>query len=207
MSRLALVVGYWSSILTTAWIVAFDIAIALGMAGLPTRLLAVGTSLLLAVSFVALMASVHTATRNEAKVWTQIGLSIAIVYAAVLIWNYYLQLTVVRFDPQQYGWLSMEFKPETAFWALETIGYTLMSLAALFIVLALRQGSIRRAIKACLLVNSVLAIIGSVGYVLTGNPLHVSVLISLAAWSILLPIATGLLAVALRREQQVSAGE
>ena len=101
MSRLALVVGYWSSILTTAWTVAFDVAIALGVSGLPTRLLAVATSLLLAVTFVGLMASVHTAAPGQAKVWTPIGRSIAIVYATLLIWNDYLQLTVVRLVPDQ----------------------------------------------------------------------------------------------------------
>ena len=99
----------------------------------------------------------------------------------------------------------MEFKPETSFLGLETIGYPLMSLAALFIVPVLREGLVQRAIKACLFVNSVLTMIGNAGYVITGNALHVSVLISLGAWSTLLPIATGLLAVVLRQARQLPA--
>ena len=83
--------------------------------GAPTRALAVGASLLLAVSFVVLMASIHSYAPPEKKVWSQIGLSFAILYAALLIWNYYLQLTVVRTNPVLYSWLTMNLTRDTAF--------------------------------------------------------------------------------------------
>jgi hypothetical protein len=35
-------IGFWSALLTTAWILIFNIAIALGASGAPTRSLAVG---------------------------------------------------------------------------------------------------------------------------------------------------------------------
>src|SRR5919199_4603979 len=101
-------IGFWSAILTTAWAVLFNIAIALGAAGAATRSLAVGASLLLALSFIVLMVSINNYTPPEQRIWSQIGLSFAIVYAALLGWNYYLQLTVVRSNPHLYGWLTMD---------------------------------------------------------------------------------------------------
>ncbi|MGB9594091.1 MAG: hypothetical protein ACPL7R_08130, partial [Anaerolineae bacterium] len=58
-SRTVLRIGFWSAILTTVLILIFDIAIALGASGAPTRSIAVGASLLLTLSFVVLMASIH----------------------------------------------------------------------------------------------------------------------------------------------------
>lgn len=193
-------IGFWSAILTTIWVLVFDIAIGLGASGAPTRLVAVGASLLLALSFVALMASLHQYAAQEKRVWSQIGLSFAIVYAALLIWNYYLQLTVVNSNPQLYGWLTMAFTKETAFWSLESIGYTLMGLAAMFILPILAKSRVELVIRWCFAINAVFSILGNLGYVVSGDPLNVLVLISLGVWAIAFPIGTALLAVVFQRE-------
>ncbi|MBN2170614.1 MAG: hypothetical protein JW819_04735 [Candidatus Krumholzibacteriota bacterium] len=192
-------IGLWSAILTTAWIVLFDIAIALGAAGAPTRSVAVGASLLLALTFVALMAAVHDQAPAAKRIWSRIGLSFAVVYAALLSWNYALQLTVVRHDPGGYAWLAMDFAPGSAFWALESVGYTLMSLAALFSLPALGAGGLERAIRWCFGVNAVACAAGFAGYVATGDPLHAAVIASLGVWAIAFPAATALLAVIFKR--------
>ncbi|MCR4391520.1 MAG: hypothetical protein NUV94_01785 [Candidatus Acetothermia bacterium] len=197
--RIVLKIGFWSAIFTTAWIIVFDIAIALGASGVPTRSVAVGASLLLALSFIVLMASIHSYASQEKKVLSQIGLSFAIVYAALLIWNYYLQLTVVHTNPHLYAWLTMDFTPDTAFWSLETIGYTLMGLAALFALPIFARGRIERVIRGCFVANAVFTVLGGIGYVLSNNPLHVLVLASLAVWAIAFPLATALLAVVFKR--------
>lgn len=203
-SQAVLQIGFWSAILTTIWILIFDIAIALGASGAPTRSVAVGASLLLALSFVVLMASIHSYAPPEKKVWSQIGLSFAIVYAALLVWNYSLQLTVVRANPHLYAWLTMEFTPDTAFWSLETIGYALMGLAALFALPIFARSRIELAIRWCFVANAVFTVLGSAGYVLSGNPLHVLVLASLGVWAIAFPIATALLAVVFKRADTMS---
>lgn len=138
-------IGFWSAILTTT----FNIAIALGVAGASTRSVAVGASLLLTFSFTALTVSIHNCAPPERKIWIQIGLSFAIVYAALLIWNYYLQLTVVRNNPPLYECLTKDFTPDTAFWLLETIGCTFVGLAAMFALLVLNGSGIERAIRWC----------------------------------------------------------
>jgi hypothetical protein len=197
--QVVLQIGFWSALLTTAFILIFNIAIALGASGAPTRSLAVGASLLLALSFVVLMSSIHSYAPQEKKVWSQIALSFATVYAALLIWNYYLQLTVVRTNPLLYSWLTMEFTSDTAFWSLESIGYSLMGLAGLFALPVLAKGRIELVIRWCFALNAGFTTLGSIGYVMSGNPLHVLVLASLGIWAIAFPIATALLAVVFRR--------
>ncbi|MEM3581268.1 MAG: hypothetical protein QXQ64_08445 [Candidatus Bathyarchaeia archaeon] len=203
-SRAVYQIGFWSAILTTTWIIIFNIAIALGVAGASTRSVAVGASLLLVFSFIALMVSIHSYAPPEKKIWSQIGLSFAIVYAALLTWNYFLQLTVVRNNPQLYEWLIMDFTPDTAFWSLETVGYTLMGLAALFALPVFNGGGIERAIRWCFAINAVFTVVGSIGYVLSGNPLHGLVLASLGVWAIVFPIATTLLAVMFKRVERMN---
>jgi hypothetical protein len=201
--QIVLQIGFWSALLTTIWILLFNIAIALGASGAPTRSIAVGASLLLALTFVVLMASIHSYAPPEKKVWSQIGLSFAILYAALLIWNYYLQLTVVRTNPLLYSWLTMDFRRDTAFWSLESIGYALMGLAALSVVPILAKSRMELAIRWCFVINAVFTMLGGIAYVASSNPLHVLVLISLGIWAVAFPIATALLAVVFRRAKKM----
>jgi hypothetical protein len=203
-SRAVNQIGFWSAILTTAWILIFNIALVLGVTGAPTRLIAVGASLLLALSFLVLMSSIHNYAPQEKRVWSQIGLSFSVLYAALLVWNYFLQLTVVRANPQLYSWLSMEFTPDTAFWSLETIGYTLMSLSTLFALPVLSVGRIELAIRWCFAANAVFAVLGSAAYVLSVNPLHLLVMASLGVWAVAFPIGTALLAVMFKRAGKIN---
>jgi fumarate reductase subunit D len=195
-------VGFWSAILTTVWLLIFDLTIPLGAAGAPTRSIAVGASLLLALSFIVLMVSITNYAPAEKRFWSQIGLSFAIVYAALLVWNYSLQLTVVRSSPHLYSWLTMDSTPASAFWALEIMGYTLMGLAGVFALPVFHRGGIELAIRWCFAINAVCTVGGAIGYVLSGNPFQVLVLMSLGVWAIVFPVATALLAVVFKRAEQ-----
>ena len=42
------------------------------------------------------MVSIHYYARDDQKIWSQLGLAFAIVYAAMASINYIVQLTVVR---------------------------------------------------------------------------------------------------------------
>jgi uncharacterized membrane protein len=98
----------------------------------------------------------------------------------------------------------MDFTCDSAFWSLETIGYALMGLAALFVLPTLAKSCIELAIRGCFVANAVFTVLGSVGYLLSGNPLHVLVLISLGVWAIAFPIATALLAVVFKRTEKIN---
>jgi hypothetical protein len=202
--QIVLQIGFWSALLTTAWILIFNIAIALGASGAPTRSLAVGASLLLAISFVVLMSSLHTYAPPEKKIWSQIGLSFAILYAALLIWNYYLQLTVVRTNPLLYSWLTMDFTSDTAFWSLESIGYALMGLSAVSVVPLLPPGRMGLVIRWCFVINAMFTLLGAIAYIASTNPLHVLVLASLSIWAVAFPLATALLGVVFGRAKNTN---
>jgi hypothetical protein len=117
----------------------------------------------------------------------------------LLIWNYYLQLTVVRTNPLLYSWLTMDFTRDTAFWSLESIGYALMGLTTLFVVPILAKRQIELVIRWCFVINAVFTILGGFAYVASSNPLGLLVLASLGIWAVAFPIATALLAVVFRR--------
>jgi hypothetical protein len=92
-------VGFWSAVLTTLWIVTFNLALII-----MSQMVAVAACLLLAPSFVVLMASLHHYAHEDKKVWSQVALSFASVYMVVVALNYFLQLTVVRQNPQSYAY-------------------------------------------------------------------------------------------------------
>lgn len=132
----------------------------------------------------------------------KIGLSFAIIYAVIVALNYFLQLTVVRLNPQGFALLSMDVRPESPFWALEVLGYTFMSIAALFAVPVLSEGKLERAVQGLFVLNFVMTLAGLSAYLLTVNPTHVLVLASLGVWGIAFPVATALLAVLFKRAQR-----
>lgn len=184
----------WSGVASAALAVLFDVFIGLGIAGAPTRLPAVAASLLLALAFVVFVSAIHASTDAGRRVWTQIALSFALLYAALLSWNYFLQLTVVRADPKLYGWLSMDFTSVSSFWALEVIGYAMMGLSTLFLLPVVPSGPRGKVARWAFVANAAFTIVGAVGYGVSGDPLGIPVLLSLGVWSIAFPLGVALLA-------------
>ena len=201
-------VGFWSALLTTGAIVAFDVSLILGVSGIPMRSFTVGASLLIAPAFLTLMVSIHRHAPPEQQMWTHVGLSFAIVYAALAAFNYFLQLTVVRQNPQAYAWLTMDFTPDSAFWALEILLYSFMGLAALGAVPVFRGVPLGSVVGWLFVANASFTLLGPLASLITANPLHWLVLVSLGVWALAFPIATALLAIvfrrAARREGQMS---
>jgi hypothetical protein len=191
-------IGLWSAVLTTIWIILFDLSVLI-----PSQVLADATSLLIAVSFPVLIVALHNYARDDKKVWTQVALLFATAYMVIAGINYFLQLTVVRQSPQTYSFLTMNLTSSSAFWALEVLEYTFMSVAALFTVAILEGGKTERSIRWLFVLNAIFTFAGLAGYMLTIDPLNVLVLASLGIWSIAFPIATGLLALLFKRKQNL----
>lgn len=183
---------------------AFNIAVIAGAMGAPTRLISVGASLLIAPSFLVLTASLHSIVQEDKKMWTLIGFAFAIVYTTLAGFNYFLQLTVVRQNPPAYGWLTMNFSSDTAFWALEVLLYSFQGLAALFVIPVFAGREFGRSIGGLLSANGVFTVLGALAYLLTGNPLHPLVLASLAVYAIAFPAAMTLSALMFKRTESVN---
>jgi hypothetical protein len=92
-------------------------------------------AMLVMLVFVALVASVHERARPQRKVFSLLGLCFAAISAAVLVVDYFIQVTVM---PQSLAKgqldgfsLFTQYNPNGVFVALEELGYLLMSCALL----------------------------------------------------------------------------
>jgi hypothetical protein len=106
---------------------------------------------LLALSFVVLMACIHAYAPAERKIFSQIGLTFAAIYAAVIATDYFIQFTTVQPSllAGETAGLSLitQYNPHGIFIALEGIGYMMMSVAFLFAAPVFTGGKIERAIR------------------------------------------------------------
>ncbi len=99
----------------------------------PTDYLWMYPAMVLMLLFVALLAVVHDRAPAARRVYSLLGLSVGIIAAAVLLIDYYIQVTVMQPSlekGQLDGWaMFTQYNPNGIFIALEEIGYLLMSLA------------------------------------------------------------------------------
>lgn len=194
--------GFWSGLLTTAAILAFDLAVAIGFAGPDMAIASVAASLAIAPPFVALIVSVHHRAARRYRAWTGIGIAYAGIYATLVVFNYMLQLTVVRHAPSAYGWLSMALNGDTAFWAFETFGYAFMSLAVVFAIPGMLDMRFARLLTWLFAVNLATSLAGLAVYVATADPVHPVIIGGLGVWGLLFPIGTSLLTLQFWRERR-----
>lgn len=117
---------------------------------------------LLAPIFVVLMACLHTYAADNRKIFSQIALSFAVVYAAVIAIDYFTQFTVVipsLLSGETAGLaLFTQYDPHGLFVALESLGYLMMSTAFLFAAGIFSGGRLEHAIRWLFVISFILAI-------------------------------------------------
>jgi hypothetical protein len=159
-------------------------------------------SLLLAPMFVIMMLCIHHFAPEEKKVLSQLGVSFALICAAILSIHYYIQLTFV-----QQGILSNELaglwqfaapNPHSFFWTLAALGYGFMGIALLFVAPVFAAKS-ERTIRWLFIANGIVGI----GF-LIGNAMGIFIVNILASfvWGVLFLIAAILLARTFRNPQE-----
>jgi len=164
--------------------------------------------ILLVPTFVVLMACIHAYAAEPKQIYSRIGLSFAVVYAVVILVDYYLQLTVVvpSLQAGETEGLSLftQYDPHGLFIALETLGYSMMTVAFLFAAPAFAGGRAERAIRGLFILSFVLAVTAFVGLAVLGHDLVAfEVTVLMINWSVL--IASGvLLSVVFRRAGQAA---
>ncbi len=122
-------------------------------------------AMLMLLLFIALVASVHLYAPSPRKIFSLLGLSVASVAAAVLLIDYFIQVTVVPVSlekGQLDGWAMLTmYNPYGVFIALEELGYLAMSLAlALLAPVFIGRNRVERAIRWVFPLNLV-AVVGS----------------------------------------------
>jgi hypothetical protein len=94
-------------------------------------------AMLLVVVYVILVVSIHTYAAQHKKIYSQIGLSFALIAAGILLSNYFIQFSVVpislRNQETDGTALLTQYNAHGIFIVLEELGYLLMSLSFLFL--------------------------------------------------------------------------
>jgi hypothetical protein len=217
--------GFWSAVLTALFAAA---AFAVGIATparsgpycasacvaypytnvaqfIPGDYVWLGPGILLALTFVMMMACIHTYASQDHKVYSRIGLSFALLYAAVMTTNYSIQFMVVipSLLAGETTGLSLftQYNPHGLFIGLEGIGYLMMSLAFLATAGVFSASRLERAIQGLFITNFVLAVgflVSQAG--LKGDMVAFEVAILTINW-ITLIIAGVLLSIVFKRAQ------
>jgi hypothetical protein len=218
--------GFWSSVLTAVFAVAaFAVAIATPPRSgpfcasacitypytdvasfVPSDYLWLYPGLLLAPTFVVLMACIHHDAQDDKKVFSQIALSFALISAALITTDYFIQLAVMQpslLKGETEGLaLFSQYNPHGIFIALEDVGYVMMSAAFLFIgAVFVGRTRLERGIGWLFSISSLVAIGALIGLsLLYGKDLEYrfEVTVLTINWTVLIVSGT-LLSVRFRR--------
>jgi len=94
-------------------------------------------AMILVVLYVVLVSSIHAQATPRKKVYSQMGLSFALISAGVLLGDYFVQFSVVPVSlmNEQTGGIALitQYNPYGAFIVLEELGYLLMGLSFVFL--------------------------------------------------------------------------
>ena len=127
---------------------------------------------LLAALFVVLMACIHGYVAEDRKIFSRIGLSFAILYAAVILVDYFIQLAVVvpSLQAGENAGLSLftQYNPHGIFIVFEALGYLLLITALLFLAPVFAGGREERVIRWSFVLGFALALSAFVALPLVG---------------------------------------
>jgi hypothetical protein len=176
--------GYYSALLTTViTIVTFGFAmIAVPISGAncpqdcveypyldtvaqyPRDFLWMPLAIVLVLAYVTLVVSIHHYAPAHKKIFSQTGLSLALITAAILVIAYYVQFSVIpaslKNDETEGLAMLIQYNPHGVFLALEELGYLVMSLSFLFLApVFANQGRLESAVQWVFVIAFILAIV------------------------------------------------
>lgn len=147
-------IGFSSAVVVTLMLIIFPLSLIFGSLNM-----AYGSSFLLAPAFVVMMVSIHHYAAPEKKMWSQLGLSFAIIYAVMCSLTYYVQLTFVsnNFLPiADEAVAPFVFIPGTPIFAQDMLGYVFFCLATLAAGFVFTGGKLEAWIKWLFIFNGIL---------------------------------------------------
>jgi hypothetical protein len=120
-------------------------------------------ALLMALLFLVLVVCIHYYADADKKIFSQIGLSFAVISATAHTINYFIQLAVVQPSllKGELEGLSLfsQYNPHGLFIALEDVGYLMMGVTFLFVAAVFtRPKRLERVMRVLFIASSVLAV-------------------------------------------------
>jgi hypothetical protein len=147
--------GFWSSVVVTLMLIIFPLSLAFNW----SLNIAYASSFLLAPAFVTMMASLHHYAASEKKIWGQLGLSFAVIYAVMCSLTYYIQLTFIQNNHLPIADEAAEpfvFLPGTPIFAQDMLGYVFFCLATLAAGPVFTGGKLEAWIRRLFMLNGLL---------------------------------------------------
>jgi hypothetical protein len=207
-------IGFWSAVFASVFSIAYDIgqlAEWLGLMGSGGGaehnstwyglVVLLVPSLFLGVSFVVMMGSVHRQAPSDRRIWSQTGLTFAIMYGTLICMNYFVQLTLVA--PALYrGEVSPDISPflfnvfNSFTYSVDLLGYSFMSLATLFAAFVFIGPGLEKTVRWFLIANGLI-----LPFIALQTFYHPLIWVA-SLWGVTLPGATISLAVLFRRKFQ-----
>jgi hypothetical protein len=122
------------------------------------------SAMLLVVVYVILMVSIHAYAAQHKKIYSQIGLSFALIAAGILLSDYFIQFSVVPISlmNQETEGIALltQYNAHGIFIVLEELGYLLMSLSFLFLAPVFANiGRLASVVKWVFIVGFVLTMV------------------------------------------------
>ena len=166
--------AFWSALLASVFSLAYDVGQLLewlglmGSGGGPERdstwyglVVLLVPSLLLGISFVVLMGAVHRPAPMDRRIWSQTGLTFAIMYGTLICMNYFVQLTLVA--PALYrGDVTESVRPflfhvfNSFTYSVDLLGYSFMSLSTLFAAFVFTGAGLEKTVRWFLIANGLI---------------------------------------------------
>jgi len=204
--------AFWSAVLASVFSLAYDVGQLfewlglMGSGGGPERdstwyglVILLVPSLFLGISFVIMMGCVHRQAPTDRKIWSQTGLTFAIMYGTLICMNYFVQLTLVA--PALYrGNVTDAVRPflfhvfNSFTYSVDLLGYSFMSLSTLFAAFVFTGPGLERTVRWFLIANGVI-----VPFIALQTFYHPLIWVA-SLWAVTLPGSTIALAVFFRRK-------
>lgn len=206
--------GYWSAVFSSVFSIAYIIAQLLEWMGFlgsqggpesmstPMALVWLLTpSLLLGISFVILMVSIHYCASESNKIWSHLGVTFATAYAVLIGIVYFVQLTLVvprLMSGNTQDIQMLIFTPFDSFlYAVDILGYSFMSVATLFASRVFTGEGLGKKVRWFLTANGLL-----IPFLVFQMYYHPLIFIA-GLWAITFPGSTILLIIFFKRQKAV----
>jgi hypothetical protein len=124
-------------------------------------------AMFVALLYLILMVCIHNYAGNAKKIFSQIGLSLAIMAAIILISDYFVQVSVIQpslLSGETEGIaLLTQYNPHGIFIALEEIGFLLITISFISVVPVFSQAdTLNKAIRITFITSFALAVVSMV---------------------------------------------
>jgi hypothetical protein len=190
-------IGFWSALLAFVFSNTFTVgAVVGGMLPKPwDAILPIAPSLLLAPTFAVMMVAVYHAAPEDRKIWGNIALVFATLYAAIasivyVTWLFVLEPHVMRGTEASIQ--AFTFGPGTFLQMLDGMAYFYSCLAAFFTAPLFTNKGLERWLRWTAIANGIVAIPVFLSYFYFNTALGIW-------WSITIPLFTILLAIYFKR--------